>query len=103
MEYISLTSKQSIETLEIVFDHPEYGSEYHTVVMIVDCDTIINWIEIAKDIWEKFNRHNIFFDMKITAYYTINGMKKSEYPDLIPSDNPTWEKVVYDGGNPNYI
>lgn len=102
MEYISLNMKQSIETLEIVFDHPEYGSEFHTVVMVVDCDTVVNWIEIAKDMWEKFNHYNIYFDMKITSYYTINGMRKSENPD-IPHDNPTWERVVYEGGNPNYL
>lgn len=103
MKYIGLTNNQSIETLEIVFDHPEYGSEHHTVIMVVDCDTTTNWTEVAKDIWEKFNHYNIFFNMKITAYYTINGMKKSEYPDLLPSDNPTWERVVYEGSNPNNI
>lgn len=103
MKYISLTDKQSIETLEVEFSHPEYGTEHHTVVLFIDCDTVTNWIEVAKNIWEEFNHYCIFFDMKITAYFTINGMKKSEYPHLITSDNPTWERVVYDGGNPYYI
>ena len=100
--YYEFKITECFETLEIEFTHPEYSMDCYTVVMRCECNEVINWIDVACDMWDRFNKYGVMFDMKITAYYTIHGLKKSEYPDLIPSDNPTWERVVYEGGNPHY-
>lgn len=103
-EYIEVTKYTIAEYLEVEFHHPEYGYDRYTVMLKTtrdDMDEPIDWNRVAKDMWDKFNHYSIMFDMKITAYYTMYGIKEKELQRGL-GDNPTIERVVYEGGNPNY-
>ena len=100
MRTIALKGNEVYTTLEIVFEHPDYNSEYHTEILIEDAYEETDHITLAKLMWDKYNRYGFYHTMKITQSWYFDGHWIFDPDTEEPIERIV--KTIYNDSNPHY-